>query len=234
MRRLVWDAETIPLPLEDRAFAIPTETTVKYGNSKTPEAKAKVLQKALDAWPEGAGCALDPIAGRIAVIGFLIEGEVVEDGEEPDSQVKFLDCKDEAKILEEFFAIVRELHPVKDEMVGHNVFNFDIPFVMHRAMILGVRLPGTLVSDFMLHPSKRQLSVDTMAEWGFGKPHEYVKLERLCGAFGIKVKESAVTGEFFYKWWAEDKPACLEYLADDVNATRALWERMRGQYGEEE
>ena len=46
---------------------------------------------------------------------------------------------DEAELLREFVRIVRERDP--DVIENHNIFEFDIPFVIERARALGVELP---------------------------------------------------------------------------------------------
>ena len=44
---MTFDIETIPLPVEQRAFAKPTEDSVKYGNAKKPEKRQEIFEQAL-------------------------------------------------------------------------------------------------------------------------------------------------------------------------------------------
>ena len=56
------------------------------------------------------------------------------------------------------------------------------------------------------------------------------KLKHLCAAFGIPAKESPVDGATFGEWWARDRAASLAYNAQDVEAVRALWHRIGGDF----
>ena len=55
-----------------------------------------------------------------------------------------------------------------------------------------------------------------------------MSLDKLAKAFGVIVKDSEVTGKEFYKWWAKDRDACIEYNRQDVEATRDVWYAMGG------
>src|ERR1019366_4521468 len=71
--------------------------------------------------------ALDALTGRIVCVGMLID-----DGVRLAEMA--IASEDEAEILTEFWGTI---HPT-DVIVGHNIHDFDVPFVRQRSWILGI------------------------------------------------------------------------------------------------
>src|SRR5947207_4302392 len=71
--------------------------------------------------------ALDALTGRIVCIGLLID-----DGRNI-SEATIAD-EDELKILTEFWGTIQPT----DVLVGHNVLEFDLPFIRQRSWIFGI------------------------------------------------------------------------------------------------
>ncbi len=138
----VIDIETIPVPEAERLFAKPEESTVKLGNTKDPDKRAAKVAGAVAAWEES--CALHAHVGRVALV-------CISDGDRPTQAVH---DDDERVLLENVFATIGNLaidgdytsmaHPI---LVGHNIRKFDAPFLVRRALILGVPVPGWIITD---------------------------------------------------------------------------------------
>src|SRR5581483_9971709 len=81
--------------------------------------------------PKGA---LDALNGRVVCIGTLID-----DGENVVERT-FTD-RDERRLLSDFWDIIQPA----DLLIGHNVLEFDLPFIRQRCWILNVK-PGREVN----------------------------------------------------------------------------------------
>ena len=83
--------------------------------------------------PNLAKGALDALTGRIVCIGMLID-----DGAQLEELT--ITHENEVHILTKFWATIRPT----DVIVGHNVHEFDIPFIRQRSWILGIRPSRTI------------------------------------------------------------------------------------------
>ena len=109
-------------------------------------------------------------------------------------------------------------------LVGHNIKNFDLPFLLRRAWSLEVPVPGYLT------PSGRRywpdIFVDTMDLWSCGVfgPDGRVSLDRLSKHFGLEGKNGS--GENFHVLLEEDPEAAKEYALQDTRLTRGVHRKM--------
>ena len=217
--RVVLDIETIPLPAEQREFSRPTEDKVKYGNVKDPAKRQVIYDKAVEAWRNGDKAALDATTGAVALICWT-GGD--------DLHILSGADMDEAELLDTFWLDMEEVRP--SSIIGHNLINFDIKFLIRRSVILGVDVPQRYI-EALFQKYKQTLYKDTMQFWGFGEYNYMISLKKLCAVFGIDVKEGEVDGKEFYRYWVggdkEDVNACIKYCAQDVDATWQLAKKLR-------
>lgn len=224
MRTVYLDIETGPLPMAKREFARPKIEDIKLGNLKDPAKIAAKQAEVMAEFEAGTDAALDPLLGRVLLIGYAIDSEPYQ----------AIHDEDEGDMLLTFLNVLKELD--KDEkhnlrIVGHNVVGFDGPFLVRRGFVMDARWPAWLVGDLAQYRPQRW--VDTMRIWGLGDRQAFTKLERLCGAFGIPVKNSSagVTGATFSEHWRHNKEACIDYNRDDVEATRQLFGFLKYEEG---
>jgi|ERR1022692_2574377 DNA polymerase elongation subunit (family B) len=163
--------------------------------------------------PNLAKGALDALTGRIVCVGMLID-----DGASLDEMA--IACEDEAQILNEFW---RTIHPT-DVIVGHNVHEFDVPFIRQRSWILGVRPSRTIdVRKFYTLDIKDTMQIWT--NWGFKKG---VTLDALGAALSCGQKSGH--GMDVPQWWAtRDLEAIKEYCCQDVWITYQVYCRLTYQ-----
>ena len=206
------DIETVPLPYELREFTKPTMETVKFGNAKIPETRKKIFDKAVEVWESGEKAALSAMTGRVALIGYKVNEYIC---------MEALTSENEIVMLKNFWNMLeKEKHETFIKIAGHNIKKFDLPFLVRRSLILGLSVPSWLTVELFKYSS--ELFFDTMLFWQLGDQQEMIKLDVLCAALGITVKESPVTGKDFYIWFYRDLPECIKYNKQDVEAVHHL------------
>lgn len=170
---------------------------------KDPE-KIKVdIENKLKEWIDQ--CALFADRGRVLVIGVLGS----------DSKSEMIEG-DEKEILINFWTI---WSGETCSIVGHNIKSFDMPFLMRRSWLNGVKVPsGVMEGRYM---SRRVL--DTMDAWACGVYNERISLDNLSKAFGLNGKNGHGK-EFASKYLSgeDGKKEALEYLKNDLKLTEAV------------
>lgn len=131
----------------------------------------------------------------------------------------------ESGTLSAFFeAVMLAYNPTRDPrpaFVGHNIVGFDLRFILHRSIILGVRPP--MIIPFDARPWDDS-AYDTMVRWaGVGNR---IKLDSLAKALGVQGKGD-VDGSMVYDLYAAGEiDKLIDYCGDDVRMTRDVWRRM--------
>jgi 3'-5' exonuclease len=202
-----FDIETGPESDEVLAKLIPEFTAP--ANYKDPEKiRQNIAEQAL-AWKERA--ALSAESGVVLCIG-------IEDG----TGFTILDVNgDEKALLRQFWGWL-ELHQITNnhQVLGFNIFDFDLPFLIRRSWKLGVSVPAVVRSGRYW---SEQL-VDIMAVWGCGNRQQTISLDRLAKYLGVGAKNG--DGKDFAKLWASDRVAAEAYLENDLKLLKACSERM--------
>ena len=169
-------------------------------------------------WERGDKAALDATTGQVALIGLMTDGE-------PYGGMR--NAESESFLLGVFWDKIGELDLATDRIIGFNILGFDLPFLIRRSAILGVKWNKHLENDLLSYNPK--CVIDLMRYWQFGDRRHYVSLKVLCGAFGIPVKEGPVNGKNFHEYWNGDhvqRQLAIHYNEADVGATRELAKRM--------
>lgn len=131
---------------------------------------------------------------------------------------------DEASILRSFF---NGFGTRNELFVGHAIHYFDLPFIIKRAMALGVLMPKRFITycNPNIKPWERT-DICTNLTYRVGSSPGS-SLEALCAMLGIKSpKENAhgsEVGQMFYEGRIEE---IADYCAEDVLATHKIFFRM--------
>ena len=205
--------------------------------NQSPEYRAKVRegikppaqfkkQDSIDAWmAENAESAtdeivaktsFDPAYGHIACIGFAVGDDSVH-----SLAAETVDC--EATVLEGFFNVISAtagVHMVK--WIGHYISGFDLRFLLNRAIVLGVKLPSSMILPRDIKPWSDQV-FDTMTAWAGAKGT--ISQDNLAKALGL-AGNGDFDGSMVAEAWAKgehDKIAA--YCRDDVETVRAIYRK---------
>jgi Predicted 3'-5' exonuclease related to the exonuclease domain of PolB len=134
----------------------------------------------------------------------------------------------EAQALKDFLELMSDFDPECDLLVGHNIINFDLPFIFQRCLANNIAVkPFIDLSEFNVRGV-----YDTMRAWWLGSRNR-VALDDVAWALGI---ESSKTGEVegskvFDLYQAGKLAEIREYNLNDVRVTRKVYERMMACFG---
>lgn len=203
----IFDCETTARPLTELESMIPVfEANKTY---KDPEKIAADLAKKKAEWLDSA--ALSAQTGQIVIIGTRRDGVT-----------EFLEG-DEKHMLETFWRMWSESHPAT--FIGHNCFNFDVPFLMRRAWMLGVTVPAGVMDGRGRYLSDRW--ADTMAVWSCGSRQSEAGSSSLDAiAKALTGKGKSGNGKDFAALYKADKAAALSYLDNDLQLTESVAKKM--------
>ncbi len=166
--------------------------------------------------------------GRILCIGVLLEKNGKEwrkgvFGYDTDSQTFHLN---EEKTLRGFWKLMEEeFNPYRDLIVGHNVMDFDLPFIYKRSRILMVK--PTVQLSFIRYRSRP--IYDTMREWALWNMRErFISLSVLAELLGIELEKlDGIDGSRVYDEFMKGNHALIaEYCLRDVELSREIYHRM--------
>ncbi len=168
--------------------------------------------------------------GRIVCIsiGWVLEGQ-----EPMQLFVKSFYGEDEKALLDAFCHTIGAFADKRGEpvLVGHNIREFDIPFIARRMILHGMSLPGCL----KLQDKKpwEILHQDTLHLWRFGD-RAFVKLTLLCELFGVPTPKDDISGADVTRvfWEEKDMNRIARYCEKDVLATARVYFHLQGMHEE--
>ncbi len=231
-RAFTMDIETLALPDFRERVGAQLEHMMRLGKMRF-EQQQRYLE---DIAAEEERCyqlgALSATSGRvlcIAVHAGPVPGLQFSGIEQPQSEHVFgIDSdgeeQSEKKALTEFLALMKDFDCESDELIGHNVVGFDLPFIFQRCLVNEIPVrPFVNLSEFNVRGV-----YDTMHHWWLGAKRQ-VRLDDLAWALGIESsKTSEVEGSKVFDLYQAGRLAEIrEYNLNDVRVTRKVYERMR-------
>lgn len=140
---------------------------------------------------------------------------------------------DESQLIKEFFSLLVRCFGTRDIefLCGHNIREFDIPFLCRRARIHGIDIPACI--DFTAKKAWQVKNlIDTMELWKFGDYKNYSSLALLCYATGIPSPKQGFDGAAVHiaYWNGARLSEIISYCEADVKATARLFLKLSGHY----
>ena len=156
---------------------------------------------------------LDGTFGRICCIGIIKEGP---------SGILFKDVLKgtEKEMLLKFWGLGAGV----GRFVGHNVWAFDMPFIVQRSVINGIK---PLPINFRRY-TKEPL-FDTMLEWTFWNydREKSPKLDTLAKVLGLPSSKDDMDGSMVWQYYKDGKMEDIcKYCMKDVELTRQVYYKM--------
>ncbi len=196
--KLFFDLETIPADDDLREAAVDSERS-KWKNRDIAEDDEALFRAS----------ALSGNFGRIFCIGYAQDDEPAQiiKGEEP-------------QILNEWWKVAKSA----SKFIGHNIINFDIPFMYKRSII-------HRCSPSQLLPIKNfetENIYDTDKQWNRWLYQSSIKLHHLAIVLGLpSSKGEGIDGSQVYDYYLKKRyEEIYEYCKRDVELTRKVYKRM--------
>lgn len=149
--------------------------------------------------------------GRICCIGIIKEVNGKETLKEVYSGT-------EKEILEKFWITAKDV----DRFIGHNIWEFDLPFIFQRSIINGIK-PRIL--NFARY---RNVPIyDTMKEWSLWSFEKNQKLDTLAKVLGLPTSKDEMDGSMVWDYFQEGRiEEICKYCMKDVELTRKVYKKM--------
>lgn len=221
-KRMFIDIETLPPPEEARDFINPALAFKLENRCRAPQDGSEV------------GCteeqfrrlALHAEYGRVLSVGMIVEqdGRVVCRGVLGRERETLRFHLDEARTLRGFWNQLRGFDEKRDLIVGHNIYDFDLPFLYKRSVIQRVQ-PSVRLS-FARYRSRPIF--DTMKEWELWAWRPGIKLEELAEVMRLGLtKTEGMSGSCIYDRFREGRhQEIADYCLRDVELTREIYYRL--------
>ena len=135
--------------------------------------------------------------------------------------------EDEKELLIEFIAQINKFNGNDWRIMGHNIREFDLPYICRRILVNGLTIPkGLDVSD--LKPWEIT-HVDTLQLWKFGDFKHYISLKLLAHCLGVPSPKDDIDGSqvriVFYE--EKDLERIKVYCEKDIVTVVQVYLRMR-------
>ncbi|HWB27110.1 MAG TPA: ribonuclease H-like domain-containing protein [Chitinophagaceae bacterium] len=133
-------------------------------------------------------------------------------------KIKSISGHDEKALLESFIQINTKFFQFKKQFnyAGHNIKEFDIPYICRRMVINQVPLPEYLY----LHGAKpwEVNMTDTMQCWKFGDYKNYISLNLLAKILDVPTSKTDMDGSMVQSVYYEENnlPRIVDYCQRDV------------------
>ncbi len=133
---------------------------------------------------------------------------------------------DEKKLLQEFSLLLAEHYYNVNvhQICGHNIKEFDIPYICRRMVINGLSLPKPLQIQGK-KPWECKHLLDTLQMWKFGDYKNYISLATLAQCLNIPISKYDISGKDVGRvyWEEKDEKRIALYCEADVICTAKVF-----------
>lgn len=136
---------------------------------------------------------------------------------------------DESVLLNDFAQLLSNWDKPGRTLCGHNIKEFDVPYIARRMVINGIKLPNIL-NIAGKKPWEVQF-LDTLELWKFGDFKNYTSLNLLTAVFDIPSPKDDIDGSKVGQVYYEtgDLKRIATYCEKDVIATAQVFLKIKGQ-----
>jgi DNA polymerase elongation subunit (family B) len=223
---LFLDIETAP---QEATFNQMPEELASLWEEKVELLKRRIPERYL---PESTAESHFEEAGIFAEFGRVVcisVGYIYKKEGELYFRVKSYYGENEKQLLHDFSELLERFAADQHSNIcGHNIKEFDIPYIARRMLICGLPLP-----DMLNVAGKKPWEckfLDTMEMWKFGDFKHYTSLKLLCAVFNIPTPKDDIDGSqiagVFYKEKNVERIAA--YCEKDVIATMQVFLKLSG------
>lgn len=166
--------------------------------------------------------------GKVVCVGL---GALMQEGGTWKLALKSIAEDNEHLLLEQLLKALQSFGQGKREIIfcGHNIKEFDLPYLCRRMMIHGLLLPEALqLSNKKPWEIKHQ---DTLELWRFGDYKHYITLSLLAQCLGVPSPKDDIDGSMVSDvyWNEKDLSRIATYCLKDVATTARVFLKLSGQ-----
>lgn len=199
MKHIVFDIETVPQD-EAKLLALAPEFTAA-ANLKDPEKiAASIAKKRADYL---ADAALNWKTAEVVLIG---AGD--------DAEIQSLTANSEKELIGNFLGMLAAALGDGVAVGGHNVKGFDLPMLVNRARVHGLKVPANVLTFWKGRPQWADNIFDTLEILSFGKSFDGNGVDDVARVFGLPPKLGH--GGEFPTLWRADRAGAMAYNRRDV------------------
>lgn len=171
---------------------------------------------AAEFYPQRAG-----IMAEFAKVICISIGYFKKEGHAFQLRVKSFYGDDEKILLQDFIAALQKMEANNNKwsFTGHNIKEFDIPFICRRLLINNLTIPPFL--DFQnMKPWETNL-IDTFQYWRFGDYKHYTSLKLLAAVLNVPSPKDDIDGSMVgaVYWVEKNLERIVTYCQKDVVTT---------------
>jgi DNA polymerase elongation subunit (family B) len=156
---------------------------------------------------------LEPNVGKILCIGWAMSPPA-------DSQPQVI-SGEESQIISAFW----ELQKQANILVGHNIYNFDIPFIWKRSILLNIKPP--LSQSAIRYKIRDTQSMFITCDIRQERQPKRISLHNLARLLGFESHKEETSGASVYQLAKENQyNKIYEYCKKDVELTRKIYFRL--------
>ncbi len=133
---------------------------------------------------------------------------------------------DEQLLLDGFISLLQSHFdkPKKQAICGHNIKEFDIPFLCRRMIIHGLKVPK-MMDIAGKKPWEVDHLLDTLIMWRFGDYKNYTSLRLMAAVLGIPSPKEDIDGSMVHLtyWQRQELSRIVTYCERDVYTTALVY-----------
>ena len=219
---LFFDIETVP-------------TVAKYADLSAPmqEAWLKKCKSLRKDDPEASPEDLWSQAGLSAEFSKVVCISLGFYREQGDFDIISCYGDDEKKLLSEFSERLNQFRQKRNQLTlsGHNILEFDIPFLFRRMLLLQMEIPTELNISEVKPWEQKDRYIDTLKTWSMGVWGSRISLNTLCAVIGIPSPKEELSGDKVGKaYWEESRLEDIRrYCEQDVLAQARVVRHLCGE-----
>ena len=145
-------------------------------------------------------------------------------------RIKSFCSEDEKEILVRFVETLNQLHVQNHQWIftGHNIKEFDVPFLCRRMLVNGIPIPSYI--DFQNMKPWDTPILDTLHLWRFGDYKHYTSLKLLAAVLGVPSPKDDIDGSQVGNvyWKEKDLARIAVYCQKDVLTVANVILRFKG------
>jgi 3'-5' exonuclease len=206
------DIETVP---QYPSFDLLSEEWKQLWQEKTQRSLPD-FTSAAEFYPQRAG-----VMAEFAKIICISIGYFKKEGNALQLRLKSFSGDDEKVLLQGFTTTLHQIEAKNSKwsFAGHNIKEFDIPFICRRLLVNGLPIPAYL--DFQNMKPWDTNIVDTFQYWRFGDFKNYTSLKLLAASLGVPSPKDDIDGSMVADvyWNQKSLQRIVTYCQKDVLTT---------------